>query len=205
MTIDDAPSARFAEKLAWLRKEKIPAVFFVWGEKASDTVDLLVEALRAGYPLGNHSWTHPRFSDLDECTAREEITKTEALLSRVHREAGVEWERKYFRFPYFDSGGDGARAAAYQRMLAESGYSAIDAPPEVRRDTLCGFDQKEYWLGNAEAPDGLDDPASIMARIVPGNPASDSVILIHDHEYSHDLFFACIRRYRELGVTFTVP
>ncbi len=204
LTIDDAPSPLFAEKLAWLRREKIPAVFFVWGEKAAGAEGLLVEALRAGYPLGNHSWTHPYFSELDDRSAREEIRKTEDLLSRLYREAGVDRERNYFRFPYFDRGGEEARVAAYQRLLAESDYTSIDAPG-LRRDTLCDFDQKEYWLGKSGAPEGLEAPENIMARIGSGNPAPDAVILIHDHDYSHDLFFACVRRYRELGVTFTTP
>jgi peptidoglycan/xylan/chitin deacetylase (PgdA/CDA1 family) len=205
LTIDDAPSLLFAEKLAWLKKERIPALFFVWGEKAAKAEDLLKEALRAGFLLGNHSWTHPHFAELDYEAAREEIEKTDALLSRLHREASVPWDRKYFRFPYFDRGAAPVREAALQCMLEDYGYTAVDAASGVRRDTLCDFDQKEYWLGNPEAPDGLESGRAIMARIGPGQPEEDAVILIHDHEYSHDLFFDCIERYRELGLEFSLP
>jgi len=217
LTVDDAPSPRFAEKLARLRKEKIPAVFFVWGELAAGAEDLLVEALAAGYRLGNHSWTHPRFSDLDEAGARYEIERTDRLLAALHERAGVRWERKYFRFPYFDRGGANGGEAAFQRLLAERGYAALDAARlsaarpgaagagAARWDSLCGFDQMEYWLGNAAAPDGLDRAEAILGRLGPGHPAADDVILIHDHAYSHDLFFACLDRYRELGLTFDLP
>ena len=219
LTVDDAPSPRFAEKLARLRKEKIPAVFFVWGELAAGAEDLLVEALAAGYRLGNHSWTHPRFSDLDEAGARYEIERTDRLLAALYERAGVRWERKYFRFPYFDRGGANGREAAFQRLLAERGYAALDAARldaagagaagagagAARRDSLCDFDQMEYWLGQAGAPDGLDRAETILSRIGGGHPAAADVILIHDHAYSHDLFFACLDRYRELGLTFDLP
>ncbi len=217
LTVDDAPSTRFAEKLAWLRKEKIPAVFFVWGELAAGAEDLLVEALDAGYPLGNHSWTHPRFSDLDEAGARYEIERTDRLLASLYERAGVRWERKYFRFPYFDRGDANGGGAAFQRLLAEWGYEALDSARQdaarqdaarqdaERRDSLCDFDQMEYWLGKAEAPDGLDRPETILSRIGGGHPADDDVILIHDHQYSHDLFFRCLARYREAGIAFSLP
>jgi peptidoglycan/xylan/chitin deacetylase (PgdA/CDA1 family) len=204
LTIDDAPSHRFAEKLAWLTRENIPAIFFIWGEKVAGEEALLVQALRSGFPLANHSWTHPHFSDLDEKAAREEIEKTEATLERLYGEAGMVWDRKYFRFPYFDRGGDPDREAAFQGILADRGYVSADRSL-VRRDTLCDFDQKEYWLGNAAAPEGLDRAETILARIGPGRPSADAVILIHDHECSHDLFFTCIEKYRQLGVEFTRP
>lgn len=212
LTIDDAPSNRFSEKLAWLTKENIPAIFFVWGEKIAGAEALLTQALRSGFLLANHSWTHPHFSDLDEMAAREEIEKTEVLLERLYGEAGMEWDRKYFRFPYFDRGGE--NEASFQRILADLGYLSADdrsagarsaGGPPARRDTLCDFDQKEYWLGNAAAPDDLHREETILARIGPGRPSDDAVILIHDHEYSHDLFFTCIEKYRQLGVAFTLP
>ncbi len=209
LTIDDVPSSRFAEKRQWLRGRGIPALLFVWGEKAHGREDELAEALGEGFVLGNHSWTHPHFSTLDFGAAREEIEKTHRLLEDCYGRAGLPWTNKRFRFPYFDRGADDEARGRLQELLAQFGYEGLPgittAEECADRDTLCTFNQAEYWLGNPDAPEGLHSAVAILDRIGTGRPGSEDVILIHDHDYSHELFFQCVEKYESMGLSFHRP
>jgi peptidoglycan-N-acetylglucosamine deacetylase len=212
LTIDDAPSARFAEKLAYLRKEGIPATLFCQGLLAEGREEELARAVGEGFVLGNHSWSHPRFSaiPLEECL--REIERTDRLLASVYSRAGAPWPLKLFRFPFLDHGGAPEREARIQTLLRRLGYRAPGAQSRVepiaassvpdRADTDCSFDQKEYYFGKAGAPEGLDRAEAILARIGPGRPGPGDIVLIHDHEDTHELFFECVERYRSHGIAF---
>lgn len=204
LTIDDGPSARFAEKLEFLTRRRVPAVLFCWGEKISGNEAVLVDALRQGHILANHSWTHRRFSGLTLSEARREVLETEQALDGIHARAGLVWNRKYFRFPYLDAGGSTDQAEGFQALLRGAGYQPLPGQ-HGRIDSGCTFDQKEYHYGVTGAPDGLDREEAILARIRSGSPAPGDCILVHDHEATHELFFRCVERYLELGLTFAVP
>lgn len=201
LTVDDAPSSAFAEKLAWLRREGIAAVFFVWGERVAGHERELVEALRAGYRLENHSWSHLHFSAIGYEAGCREIERGEAAVDDLYRRAGVPRGVRRFRFPYFDRGAGEGERAAYQAFLRGRGYEPA-RPTDGGVDVGCDFDQAEYWLGNPAAPDGLDKADAILARIDGGRPADGDIVLIHDHDYSHGLFFECVERYRAKGLAF---
>lgn len=203
LTIDDAPSPLFEEKLAFLISRRIPALFFCVGRDGQGREELLARALKAGYPLGSHSYTHPHFSELKLAEGVAEIERNDAFVSSLYDLASLPWERKFFRFPFFDKGKPGADAAALQERLRALGYRAPSAQPGSSFDTVCGFDQKEYWLGKSDAPEGLDKPDAILGRIGACGPRDDDVILIHDHENTHELFFECIDRYLKLGLSFS--
>lgn len=192
LTVDDVPSSRFAEKFAFLVHRGIPGVLFCWGEKMAGSEDLLVEALHRGYVLGNHSWTHPRFSDLSLRQARGEILETESALETLHLRAGVPRTRRYFRFPYFDRGATPDQAQAFEDLLAACGFEALNGPGT---SWGCTFDQAEYRLTGPEA----------LGRITAQGLGRGDVILIHDHEDTHDVFFACVDAYQRLGLQFCLP
>lgn len=206
LTIDDVPSRRFEEKLDFLKARKVPALLFCVGRDIAGREDALADALRSGYALGNHSYSHRHFSELslEECQA--EIEDTDALISSLYARAGVPWTRKFFRFPYLDLGAGltaGGQAARIQEMLRASGYSCLAAQPGGRADTGCDFDQMEYFLGKSDAPDGLDKGEKILARIDSDHPACDDIVMIHDHLESHELFFECVNRYLANGIRFS--
>jgi peptidoglycan/xylan/chitin deacetylase (PgdA/CDA1 family) len=202
LTIDDAPSRRFEEKLAYLKDKRIPAVFFCVGRAIEVNEAILVEALSAGFALGNHSYTHARFSTLSLEDCFREIERTDVLLHSIYARASVPWTDKYFRFPYLDQGGTPERASRIQDRLKKLGYGGPAAQEGARADTLCTFDQKEYYLGKPEAPDGLGLVEGILGLIDGAHPSQDDILLIHDHENTHELFFECIGRYLRNGIRF---
>jgi peptidoglycan-N-acetylglucosamine deacetylase len=193
LTIDDVPSPRFREKLAYLKERRIPALLFCVGQQAKGREDELALALASGCLLGNHSFTHPSFSEISLEDCRREIEGTDALLETIYERASIPWKRKFFRFPFFDCGGDGEKAAALQLLLRDLGYRPPSAQPGERYDTLCSFDQEEYRIENSE---------DVYALIDPSHPGAEDVILIHDHEKSHEVFFGCVDRYRKNGIRF---
>ena len=204
LTIDDAPSALFSLKLDFLRRRNIPAWFFCWGEKIAGKEALLIDALHTGCLLGNHSWTHPHFSELTLEQAREEISRTDQALADLYHRAGIPWAKKAFRFPYLDQGSSPEQRASLQDLLAEFDYACPPNCPGTGRDAGISFDQREYWIGKPDAPHGSSELSQVLGRIVQGQPGSNDVILIHDHESTHEVFFQCVDRYRELGLHFTL-
>jgi hypothetical protein len=78
-------------------------------------------------------------------------------------------------------------------VLRDLGYRPPAGQGGARFDTDCGFDQMEYCL---------EKPEEVFARIDASHPGTEDVILIHDHERSHELFFECVDRYREHGLRF---
>jgi peptidoglycan-N-acetylglucosamine deacetylase len=87
LTFDDGPSPTYTPQiLRLLRRDHVPATFFVIGELAQRYPNLVRAEIRSGMSVGNHSWNHPDsppFVDLAAARVRSEITTTDAELARV--------------------------------------------------------------------------------------------------------------------------
>jgi peptidoglycan/xylan/chitin deacetylase (PgdA/CDA1 family) len=145
LTIDDSPTTAFIPKMNYLHTNGIPAIFFSLGKQIEERREEIITAIKQGFVIGNHSYSHPFFSDLDIDQCRKEIELTDRIIESVYQEAGVAWNKKYFRFPYFDIGADKSgedyqakwelepvkwyayprndRKEAIQQILAEFGYT----------------------------------------------------------------------------------
>lgn len=130
LTVDDAPSARLSELLDVLEGVGVPAVLFCEGAKLERRPEAAVDAVERGFHLGNHSYSHPYFSDVGLSRARAEVRRTDRLLDAVYERAGVERPTRAFRFPYGDRGVDPSpdHAAALQDLLRGAGYGAPTLP-----------------------------------------------------------------------------
>jgi len=104
LTIDDSPSENFIPKLNYLIKNEIPAIFFCIGHLLEKYPEAVIQGIRAGYPIENHSYSHPHFSDLTIEECKLEIEKTDKIIDRLYTEANVKRGQKLFRFPYGDKG-----------------------------------------------------------------------------------------------------
>lgn len=106
LTIDDAPTKDFHDKLKFLVHHNIPAIIFCIGEKILQYPETVMEAIQKGFVIGNHSMTHPHFSDLSLDNCLDQIRNNDEIIEMIYKTSGIERPAKFFRFPFFDTGGD---------------------------------------------------------------------------------------------------
>jgi peptidoglycan-N-acetylglucosamine deacetylase len=66
-----------------LRKYNIKATFFFIGKQIEGNEVAVLLAHEEGHLVLNHSWSHPRFSQMAQAAIAEEITKTEEVLTAL--------------------------------------------------------------------------------------------------------------------------
>src|SRR5690554_4971402 len=154
LTIDDAPSSDFKNKVAILKEHHVPAVFFCTGLLMRKRKKDLVNAIQEGFILGNHSYNHYHFSKLTLKECERQIKKASILIDEVYKMAGVDRPVKWFRFPYGDKG-DGRMGSIFQqestlgktrkdtiqKILLDYGY-AFGLKEWIRYDIFSDFDVK---------------------------------------------------------------
>lgn len=84
LTFDNGYENGYTEKiLDVLKKEKVPATFFVTGHYLNSAPDLVKRMVKEGHIIGNHSWSHPDFTQVSDTKIKEELDrvkqKTEEL------------------------------------------------------------------------------------------------------------------------------
>ncbi|HEX3660956.1 MAG TPA: polysaccharide deacetylase family protein [Acidobacteriaceae bacterium] len=98
-----------------------PTYGFVNGQRVEDhptTVDVLAAWRKAGYPLGNHTWSHMNLDQVPLQNFEGDIAKDEPLL-RLQMN-GADWH--WFRFPYLAEGNTIEKKAGIRVYLAQHGY-----------------------------------------------------------------------------------
>lgn len=194
LTIDDGPTPSTGRKLDCLVARKIPAVLFCRGQAMEEDRAAVLDAIKRGFLIGNHSYDHPHFSDLTVEAACAQIRRTEAIIESLYAEAGVARPAKFFRFPYGDKGAltfndvlaqptaeGAARKAAIQACLRELGYSLPPLPGVTYpfwRDCLARevdwywtYDVREWALQAMPPEPDLRTPADLWARMEIVDPA----------------------------------
>lgn len=145
--------------LTALENARIRCTFFVTGHWASTHPEFVREILARGHEIGNHSWSHPDLTRLDDAGVRSEILHAETLLTTL---AGRS-PRPLFRAPY------GARNARILRILGELGYTSI------------------YWtLDSLDSNAPQKSPQFLVSRVTRKTDAAldGSIILMHVGEPS---------------------
>jgi peptidoglycan/xylan/chitin deacetylase (PgdA/CDA1 family) len=97
LTFDDGPDPENTPRiLDVLAREDVPAVFFIVGERLScpGALDIVRRAASAGHLIGNHTFSHPKLTELPPEDIRTQILQTHDLI------AEFEPKRKLFRPPY---------------------------------------------------------------------------------------------------------
>jgi peptidoglycan/xylan/chitin deacetylase (PgdA/CDA1 family) len=220
LTIDDAPSSDFQRKVAYLRARGVPAVFFCIGEQLERYRLDVIQAIRDGFLIGNHSYSHARFSQLSVDQAATEVATTDGIIDALYRDAGVERPAKLFRFPYADRGRQRRR---FSRRLAAMGYEGLRIPsprlpfPFVRalrftgRDSWWTFDLRDWCLSNGDHRHPIRSKRDVLDRLDQeiqqtwGRIGRNHVFLMHDHEQTAELFSELVDRLLEHGTTFDLP
>ena len=87
LTFDDGPHPANTDKvLATLAQHGIKATFFVVGENVKARKPVVQRVFDAGHRIGNHSYSHPNLTTLTDAQIRDQIVKTEALISSLSRQ-----------------------------------------------------------------------------------------------------------------------
>lgn len=107
LTIDDSPSPETGQLTVWLAERNIPALLFCRGDRLAENRAAIVEAIERGFVIGNHAFSHTRFSELTFEEGVEEIEQTERLINEAYQGAGCVRPGEYFRFPHMDRGAGG--------------------------------------------------------------------------------------------------
>jgi peptidoglycan/xylan/chitin deacetylase (PgdA/CDA1 family) len=153
LTFDDGPSSYYTPQvMALLKKYQAHGTFFVMGHKVEQTPWLVQALLKNGNEVGNHSFSHPRFTKTGQVSREQELERTAVDLDLL----GCPQPQRLFRPPYsaFDD-----RLKAY---LAHTN----------RRLVLWSIDSGD-WRGLA-APDIVKN---VLSRVRNG-----AIIIFHDSD-----------------------
>lgn len=97
-----------------LRKNDVPATFFIGGQWAEDFPNLTKQIAQNGYEIGNHGYSHPHPDNISHFANLEEIKKTETA---IESSCGI--KTQLFAPPY------GERGEAVLKAAEDAGYHTI--------------------------------------------------------------------------------
>lgn len=221
LTIDDSPSRHMPERIRFLAERGILALWFCRGDYLEARPEAAILALRSGQILGNHSYDHAYFSKLTLEQAADQIDRTEAILERLHREAGVPRALKVFRFPYEDRIGTPEHHAALQAMLRERGFALpalagildprfLQHVTENDASLFWTYDAEDWTLPSPESTEAESKLRAVFQRMdrddgeagcglhVPGA----EVVVLHDHSHTGSLWPRVVQGLLDRGLEF---
>jgi peptidoglycan/xylan/chitin deacetylase (PgdA/CDA1 family) len=201
LTIDDGPTKNTKAIMDFLISKNIIPIMFFDGIQIIKAREQGIYAIQKGAIVGNHSFTHPHFSDLDLDESICEIELQQEQIDLLYKDAGVIRKYKLFRFPYGDKGGKNKNAL--QEYLKKSGFSKFDDSKikypwyydeglDKDIDIFWTFDFLEYKLASCESTF-----AHILNKINDMNPKKGgillkpdeyNIVLIHDHEDTEEVY-----------------
>lgn len=166
VTVDDLPvhsplpsgetRLQIAEKmLKGLKKHNVPEVYgFVnasWLKSQPQTAEVLKAWVKAGYPLGNHTYSHPDPNGLNLEVYLNEIRKNEIYLKKYVDEKIY----KVFRYPFMAEGETLAKRNGIREFLSTNAYKTAQVTidfgdwawnPPYARCLNRGRNEKIEWL-----------------------------------------------------------
>lgn len=210
LTIDDAPSMLLSEKVDFLRRHSIPALFYVRGVFVEQYRAQVVYAIAQGFPIGNHTYSHPSFSQIPLAQCMQEIVRTELLIEACYEEAGVVRPFKTIRFPFGDRGaGSNGRSAtttseqekvaALQRFLQKEQFQPLHLPTDGFLDMLWDWDTQDYKAKHFHNP--MLYRTKLMQEYAQ-YPHKSALVLLHDFAHSEALFTITMQFLLDKGVQF---
>jgi peptidoglycan/xylan/chitin deacetylase (PgdA/CDA1 family) len=188
LTIDDSPSIHTKDKLKFLFKHKIQAIFFCRGEFIEQYPEYVEEIIKKGHLVGNHSYSHPFFSKSTLENFCNEILKTEELIEKAYEKSGIKRPLKVIRLPFGDRGGSQKDIESLQFFLRNQNFICpqfdnLSLGPWIdvgwTWDTL---DYKKKFLENIK--DYLEKFHFDWVK----NKENSQILLVHDFEHNHHLF-----------------
>lgn len=153
LTFDDGGSVyRVKTILDILASYQVKATFFLLGNWVNDNPDLVRRMVADGHEIGNHSYSHPRFTWLSEAEIRREIDVTQTAIAEAIGRAPA----ALFRPPY------GSYNGGVISTVKDMGYEAV---------VMWDIDTRD-WSGVSGAA---------ISEHVLGNVSPGSIVLFHLH------------------------
>jgi len=182
LSFDDGPGNHTREVLDILRKEQVPATFFVLGEQAERYPELIRALVEDGHALGNHTFNH-QYEQLysDFKVFWKQIKQTEEVLERI-----TGFRPDLVRAP---GGTYGHFDQSYFDLLQLGGYTVMDWNVDSGDSKRKGVPAKEILSNSTKVPAG--------ARSV--------IVLMHDggaHAETVKALPGIIKYYRDHGYRF---
>jgi peptidoglycan/xylan/chitin deacetylase (PgdA/CDA1 family) len=117
ITFDDGPNPIYTPQLLEIFSEAGgKATFFMIGKQISAAPALVQKVAELGHEIGNHTYTHPKLSELSQEDCLEEIERTERLIEDL-----IGLKPVVFRPPYLDYNEDTIS------VMQQKGYPMIGA------------------------------------------------------------------------------
>ncbi|WP_440116196.1 polysaccharide deacetylase family protein [Paenibacillus sp. QZ-Y1] len=182
LSFDDGPGKHTREVLDILRKEQVPATFFVLGEQAERYPEMIRAVVEDGHALGNHTFNH-QYKQLysDFKVFWKQIKQTEEVLERI-----TGFRPNLVRAP---GGTYGHFDQSYFDLLQLGGYTVMDWNVDSGDSKRKGVPAKEILSNSTKVPAG--------ARSV--------IVLMHDggaHAETVKALPGIIKYYRDHGYRF---
>ncbi|MFC2143786.1 polysaccharide deacetylase family protein [Candidatus Aenigmatarchaeota archaeon] len=220
LTIDEAPSVDFKKKIKFMKRRKIPAIIFCIGKQIERHKEDVIYAIKNGFVIGNHSFTHPHFSRISFSESGNEIKKTDELIDSLYKKAKVERPVKLFRFPYGNKGGK--HASKLQVLLKNLGYRMPefhdihyhffhDYYKRGAIDFCWTFNVMEYTFSSlTEIYKRLDEERDRLGIEIPKkggslDKKSSEIIIIHDEIKTTKFFCKIINHLILMKIKFCLP
>ena len=154
MTFDDLPFAGTALPaeaatinqaiLGALRKHHAPAIGFFIGETAlklspSERETIMRDWTKGAFDLGNHTYSHPNFSDLTLAAFEDDVTKGDNLITPAL--AAADRKPRWLRFPYNHTGDTSEKHEGIDAFLKSRGEETA----------TCTIDNTDYEFAEVYA------------------------------------------------------
>jgi cellulose synthase/poly-beta-1,6-N-acetylglucosamine synthase-like glycosyltransferase/spore germination protein YaaH len=158
LTFDDGPDPEWTPQiLDLLKKENVPAAFFIVGINAEKNLDILERIWNEGHDLGNHSFSHPNLALVSADRALVEINSTGRIIECITGHSSI-----LFRPPY-----------------------NADAEPHSAEELIpVALAKKLHYITVGESIDPLDWQEGISANTIVSRIKNEehngSIILLHD-------------------------
>jgi len=163
ISFDDGPDRRWTPKILDILKEKhAPAMFFVVGEEANASPDILKREYNEGHEIGNHTFTHPQFDEISHTQLKWELNLTQRLIEST---LGV--KSLLFRPPY---------GIDHQPEYAEE-VVQLPYPQELGYIIVGQRIDPDDWRTAGDKP---QRPAEEIAADVLRQAKTGNIVLLHD-------------------------